>query len=109
MKTRILIADGFDKNLFTELCDLPHFDVHPEAKNSQEKIRELLPDIEGQIRSATTVDGDFLEIAKNLKYVIRAGEGTDNIDKVLCEKKGVKVSILQELIITQQQNMQLRS
>lgn len=93
MKNRILIADGFDKNLFQELCQLEHFDVHPEAKNSQEKIRELMPEVEGLvIRSATTVDGNFLEAAPKLKYVIRAGEGTDNIDKALCEKKGVKVS-----------------
>lgn len=44
------------------------------------------------IRSATTVDTNFLEQAPNLKYVIRAGEGTDNIDKASCQQKGVKVS-----------------
>ena len=35
---------------------------------------------------------DYLDLAPNLKYVIRAGAGTDNIDKVECEKRGVKVS-----------------
>lgn len=93
MKTRIVIADGFDKNLFAELCQVAEFDVHPEAKVSQEKLAELLPETEGLvIRSATTVTPNLLEKAPKLKYVIRAGEGTDNIDKSACAQKGVKVS-----------------
>jgi len=52
-----------------------------------------LPRVNGLvIRSATTITADLLEKAPNLEYVIRAGEGTDNIDKVSCEQKGVKVS-----------------
>ena len=53
----------------------------------------LLPKVEGLvIRSATKVTAEVLEHAPNLKYVIRAGAGTDNIDKVSCGLKGVKVS-----------------
>jgi D-3-phosphoglycerate dehydrogenase len=93
MKPFIVVADGFDKNLFEHLCSLEQFDVHPESKISQEKLTELLPKIDGLvIRSATHVNPDLLEKATNLKYVIRAGEGTDNIDKVACGQKNVKVS-----------------
>lgn len=93
MNPFIVVSDGFDKNLFSSLVENKNFTVHPEAKISQEKLTELLPKIEGLvIRSATTVNADLLEKAPNLKYVIRAGEGTDNIDKALCQTKGVKVS-----------------
>src|SRR5690606_10126711 len=44
------------------------------------------------IRSATCPDKAMLDNAPNLKYIIRAGEGTDNIDKAYCAEKNVKVS-----------------
>lgn len=92
-KPLIVMADGFDKNLFAEFQKDDTFEVHPEPKITQEQLKELLPKISGLvIRSATTVNADLLEMATNLKYVIRAGEGTDNIDKALCQKKGVAVS-----------------
>ena len=93
MKPFILVCDGMDKGVFNELCQIDSFDVHPKAKNTQEEIKELLPKANALIiRSATKVTKELLELAPNLKYVIRAGEGTDNIDKVACGEKGVKVS-----------------
>ena len=44
------------------------------------------------IRSATTADQELINHLPNLKYIIRAGEGTDNIDKKYCADKGIKVS-----------------
>ena len=38
------------------------------------------------------MDQDLINHCPNLKYVIRAGEGTDNIDKKYCQDRGVKVS-----------------
>jgi D-3-phosphoglycerate dehydrogenase len=93
MKPFIVVCDGMDKEVFDQLQAIEEFDVHPEAKNSQETIRDLLPKATALvIRSATKVTADTLEMAPNLKYVIRAGEGTDNIDKKSCAQKGVKVS-----------------
>lgn len=93
MKPFILVADGFDKNLFQELKNNPELDVHPEPKIGQDQLKDLLPKVHGLvIRSATTITPDLLEMAPNLKLVIRAGEGTDNIDKVACGHKGVKVA-----------------
>jgi D-3-phosphoglycerate dehydrogenase len=93
MKPFILVCDGMDKGVFNELCQIDTLEVHAKAKNTQEEIKELLPKASALIiRSATKVNAEILELAPNLKYVIRAGEGTDNIDKVLCEQKGVKVS-----------------
>ncbi|MCO4794654.1 MAG: hydroxyacid dehydrogenase [Bacteriovoracaceae bacterium] len=93
MKPLIVVSDGMDKNVFETLKSVEGFEVHPEAKITQDQLGEVLPKISGLvIRSATKVTADLLEKAPELKYVIRAGEGTDNIDKKLCEAKGVKVS-----------------
>tara|TARA_Y100001954_G_scaffold40471_1_gene40978 strand:- start:582 stop:1529 length:948 start_codon:yes stop_codon:yes gene_type:complete len=89
----ILISDGFDKELFQKLKENNHFQVHPESKVNKEELMGLLHKVEGLvIRSATKVTEEILEHAPNLKYVIRAGAGTDNIDKKSCGLKGVKVS-----------------
>jgi len=89
----ILISDGFDKDLFKKLRDNENFQVHPKSKVSESELKELLPKVEGLvIRSATKVTPEILELAPKLKYVIRAGAGTDNIDKKSCAIKGVKVS-----------------
>ena len=93
MKPFILVADGFDKKLFKNLVNLEGVEVHPEPKVDKEGLIKLLPKINGiVIRSATTITEELLSMAPNLKYVIRAGEGTDNIDKNACRAKGVKVS-----------------
>jgi len=38
------------------------------------------------------VDEKFLNSAKNLKQIIKWGKGTDNIDKKVCEQRGVSVT-----------------
>ena len=93
MKPFIVVADGFSSELFDQLKNINQFEVYPKSKIDQAELQTLLPKINGLIiRSATTVDQALLEFAPNLKYVIRAGEGTDNIDKSLCQKKDVRVS-----------------
>jgi len=93
MKPFIVVPDGFDKSLFEELKKIDSLEVHPTSKVSQDELKALLPKVNGLIiRSATTVTPELLELAPNLKIVIRAGEGTDNIDKAACALKGVKVA-----------------
>lgn len=93
MKPFIVVSDGFDAPLFDELKKCDALEVHPKSKVTQDELKALLPKINGLIiRSATKVDAALLELAPNLKLVIRAGEGTDNIDKVACQAKGVKVA-----------------
>mgnify|MGYP001093812301 FL=1 len=93
MKPFIVVADGFDKNLFEDLKNTSEFEVHPSSKITQDELKEMLPKINGLvIRSATSITKEYLDLAPNLKYVIRAGAGTDNIDKASCQEVGVKVS-----------------
>jgi D-3-phosphoglycerate dehydrogenase len=93
MKPFIVVPDGFDKTLFEALKKIDSLEVHPTSKVSQDELKALLPKVNGLIiRSATTITPELLELAPNLKLVIRAGEGTDNIDKKACGTKGVKVA-----------------
>lgn len=93
MRPFIVVSDGFDAQLFEKLKNDNRLDVHPKSKLSADELNQILPKIQGLIiRSATTVNAEFLEKATSLKLVIRAGEGTDNIDKKLCAQKGVKVA-----------------
>jgi len=65
----------------------------PQSKLTPEQLTKLLPRVNGLIiRSATKVNADLLAQAPQLKLVIRAGEGTDNIDKKACAAQGVKVA-----------------
>lgn len=92
-KPFIVVCDGMDKSVFEGLCAQEGIEVHPKAKLTQDEIKELLPKANGLIiRSATKPNKEFIDQAPNLKYIIRAGEGTDNIDKAYCAEKGVKVS-----------------
>lgn len=92
-KPFIVVSDGFNSNLFKQLQDTAEFEVYPESKITQDTLKELLPKINGiVIRSATKMTKELIDLAPNLKYIIRAGEGTDNIDKAYCQEKGIKVS-----------------
>jgi D-3-phosphoglycerate dehydrogenase len=92
-KPFIVVTDGMDASIFEGLCKNPHLDVHPKAKMTQDELKELLPKVTGMIiRSATKPNKELMDAAPNLKYIIRAGEGTDNIDKVYAAEKGIKVS-----------------
>ncbi|MCB9063388.1 MAG: hydroxyacid dehydrogenase [Halobacteriovoraceae bacterium] len=92
MKPLIVVCDGMDKEEYNRLLGVSQFEVRG-PKLSQEEITQLLPNAAGLIiRSATNITVETLEKAQKLKYVIRAGEGTDNIDLKACQTKGVKVS-----------------
>ena len=55
-------------------------------------ITEIIPKADVAItRSSTDVDDFFLENAKNLKAVVRAGVGVDNVNIPGCSKEGIIV------------------
>lgn len=93
MKSLVLVADGMDSAVFKKLSETPELNVHPDPKPNPKQILDLLPEVEGLvIRSRTTCDTEFLDRAAKLKLIIRAGEGTDNIDKNFCAERGIKVA-----------------
>ena len=92
-KPFIVFSDGSDKEVFDAISKNSALEVYNKPKVSQDELKTLLPKISGLvIRSATKVNKELIDAAPNLKYVVRAGEGTDNIDKAYCKEKGIKVS-----------------
>ena len=78
----ILISDAFDKTLpkvlekFGEVTD-----DHGRLADAEIVL----------IRSKTKVDRAYIDLARNLKLVIRGGVGLDNVDRIYAQEKGIMV------------------
>lgn len=78
----ILISDAFDKTLpkvlekFGEVTD-----DHGRLADAEIVL----------IRSKTKVDRAYIDLARNLKLVIRGGVGLDNVDRIYAQDKGIMV------------------
>lgn len=79
---KILISDPIGDEIIEELKNYGTL----LAKGEEAKADIII------VRSSTRVDNDYIDKAKNLKLIIRAGSGMDNIvDIDYCIKKGIKV------------------
>lgn len=56
---------------------------------SKDELIKAVADVEGLIVRSDKVTRDVVEAAKNLKVVVRAGAGYDNLDLAACTEKGV--------------------
>jgi D-3-phosphoglycerate dehydrogenase len=79
---KILISDPFSKDLPDRLKE---FGEVTDNKNEIPNANVML------VRSATKVNREMIDQAKNLKLVIRGGVGIDNIDVEYCKEKGIEV------------------
>ncbi|NFA14578.1 3-phosphoglycerate dehydrogenase [Clostridium botulinum] len=89
---KILVSDGIEQNALNKLNEQGFvvLDKHFEKEELKEKIKDFDAII---IRSATKVDKEIIDagIKGNLKLVVRAGVGLDNVDLEYAKEKGVKV------------------
>lgn len=60
-----------------------------EKYTAKEDLLKAVADVDALIIRSDIVDREVLEAAKNLKIVVRAGAGYDNIDLAACTEKGV--------------------
>ena len=61
-------------------------------KSSKAEIEKIISDYDGiVIRSRFNIDKQFLDSAKNLKFIARVGAGLESIDTEYAEKLGVKL------------------
>ena len=92
MKKKIVVCDALHKRAFEileENDDIEYIDASGEDKT---KLLDIIADADVAItRSSTDVDDKFLNAVKNLKAVVRAGVGVDNVDIEGCSKKGIIV------------------
>ncbi|MCE9599288.1 MAG: phosphoglycerate dehydrogenase [Spirochaetia bacterium] len=92
MKHTILISDKFDAEGVARLQAHPDLNVIYSGGTKRDELLKIIPDVHGLIiRSATTVDAEVLAVAKNLKIVVRAGVGVDNINIPEASRHGVIV------------------
>ncbi len=92
MKKKIVVCDALHNMAFKilgEQDDIEYVDASSEDKT---KLLDIIADADVAItRSSTDVDDKFLGAVKNLKAVVRAGVGVDNVDIEGCSKKGIIV------------------
>ena len=89
---KILISDKFDAEGVSRLKSHGGFEVIYKGGHNREELLAQIAEADGLIiRSATKVNKEVIEAAKNLKLVIRAGVGVDNIDIPEASRRGIIV------------------
>ena len=88
---KILIVDKMHPSILDMFNDLGiDADYFPEI--SREDLISRIASYEGLvIRSKTTVDRELIKAGQQLKFVARAGSGTDNLDIDYLKEKGIRV------------------
>ncbi len=87
---KILIADSFPESYQAQLADNGH-QITADPSLQGDTLTQAVADNEILIVRSTKVDGHALDAGKSLKLVIRAGAGTNTIDKECAAKNGIRV------------------
>lgn len=89
---KILISDKYAQEGIDMLTSHEGFEVDIKTGMSPEELKGCIFEYDALlVRSATKPDKDIINAAKNLKLIVRGGEGTDNIDKSSAAEKGIVV------------------
>jgi len=92
-KKKIVVCDHIHQDGLDILASAEDIEFINAADEPKDKlIEEIIVDADVIItRSSTDVDEYLLKHAKNLKAIIRAGVGVDNVDIDACSKRGIIV------------------
>ncbi len=92
-KLTIVVCDHIHQKGLDILANDPEIELINSADEPKDKlIKEIIPKADVAItRSSTDVDRFFLNHARELKAVVRAGVGVDNVDIDSCSKQGIVV------------------
>lgn len=91
-KTSLLITDGLSSDGVKMLEQSGLFDINFQKSVDKETLKGLLPKYEAVcIRSATKMTKDLIDLGTNLKVIMRAGAGVDNVDVTHATAKKVLV------------------
>ena len=92
MKKKIVVCDALHPIAFDILSKQDDIEYIDASKEDKVKLLDIISDADVAItRSSTDVDEKFLNAVNNLKAVVRAGVGVDNVDIEGCSKKGIIV------------------
>lgn len=88
---KILIIDDMHLCILDLLKKAGH-EVEYLPEITANKVADKLGDVEGLIvRSKVKVNEELLKNATKIKFIARAGAGTDNLDEKFLEQKGIKI------------------
>ena len=91
-KYRILVLDPIAEEGFDLLKSEPNFEYEVRLGLKGEELRKSLNEFDGAIvRSGVKITAESLEGNKKLRAIVRAGVGTDNIDKNAATRLGIVV------------------
>ncbi len=91
-KYRILVLDPIAEEGFDLLKSEPNFEYEVRIGLKGEELRKSLNEFDGAIvRSGVKITAESLEGNKKLRAIVRAGVGTDNIDKNAATRLGIIV------------------
>ena len=90
---KILIADSLDKEAVDELKAVPGFEVTVKTGMAEADLVQIVPGYNVVVvRSATKITRPVIEAGKDLKLLVRAGIGLDNIDSVAAKERKIAVA-----------------
>ena len=88
---KVLIADNIANSAIEKIA-AAGLDVEVNTGLNETELLKIIPNFDViAVRSATKVNQNILSAAENLKLVVRAGVGLDNVDLQSAEQKGVIV------------------
>ena len=89
---KIVVCDHIHESGLEMLANSSDIEYINAADEDKTKLLDIIKDADVAItRSSTDVDDKFLNAVQNLKAVVRAGVGVDNVDIDGCSKKGIIV------------------
>ena len=87
---KIIICDAIHQKGFELLRKEDDIEVIDAASLSKDELLKIIDSADVVItRSPTAINEKFLENATNLKAIVRAGVGVDNVDLNGCSKRGI--------------------
>jgi D-3-phosphoglycerate dehydrogenase len=88
---RVLVADAIEESAMAKL-KAAGLEVVVRNKDTDGPIEKQIKGFDCVVvRSATKITREVIEAADNLKLIVRAGVGLDNVDKVAADEKGIEV------------------
>jgi D-3-phosphoglycerate dehydrogenase len=89
---KVIVLDDLASEGLAKLDASPNIEYDIRTKLAGEELRQALTEYDGAVcRSGVKITAESLEGNTRLKAVVRAGVGTDNIDKVAAARLGIVV------------------
>ena len=91
--TKILVADPMDQEALDLMKAVPGFEVTVKTGLKEDELVRTVPGYQAVVvRGATKITRPIIEAGKDLKLLVRAGIGLDNIDRAVAKEKGIMVA-----------------